>query len=767
MKEVVIELRVEGVDEATQSIGELEQSIQGVTQAANSTKIKIAENVPDDIQDATNSVNNFEKKLVSTRDVMKASQASARLLSGTIQLASASFAAFGVKSEEVEKTLLRVQVASQVAGGVRDLARGIGGLTSVFGVARTAVASFTATLLANPYLAVGAAILALVVGIAAYISTTNDATQSEEELKKAIQETNEALQQQEKVLDSNRNKLERRYSAQEKLIQNEIDLLRARGATEAEIAKKEDELLDTRINNSATKIAEEKINLLTLLGLGQNYITSNDNLLQQLIKQQVQAKTAAILNQKDRDKAVFELTEKFNNQFNKIIDARAERDDAKVQKDILRLEREKKAREDANEAARKAQDKAGKNRQNANQNAEKAEKERERLRKETTAKIIKDLDEESKAIIENNNKQLDILKQNLIEGKITEETFAAEKVLLDKKSNDEIIKLRDNFQLTELQQFIVGTENEKEIRKKNAQEIIKLQRDNANIELGIIKENNQEKIEQTAQDEKNRIETFEREWLQKKIDLLGVEGLNEEQLASKIKQLEIDKNKARLETLQFGSSEYLKLKEQIAEQERDIDKKTTEEAIKNQKQIQDASIELATATISSLTTLSDIYFGNQLAKAKGNAKEEEKIARKQFQINKALQLGTAIINGVNSILAITSVPDFTLGVQTAIRIGAQVALNAASVAKILATKFQPGGGGGAATSAPTIPQLNTSGGVQPTSFQPATFGSGISQSQTFGGQQGSGGNVLRAYVSETDLTETQRRLRNIRSAGQL
>jgi len=777
-REIIINVNVDGTENAISNIQKLEQEIEQLNKkkaellsAPSATSGEFVDSL-DEIDSKLNKLNSAYESATGKAKKFEQSQKTlegvSKTIAGSINIATSALATFGIQNEEVSKALLKVQAAAALATGIKDLQEGYRALTSGLNIAKIAQIGFNTAMLANPYVLAAAAVAALVVGIVAYASTTDDAAMSEEELKKAIEETNEALEQQSKVLDSNRQKLEKRYSAEEKLIQNQIDLLRARGATEAEIAKKEDELLDARINNSATKIAEEKLNLLTLLGLGQNYITSNDNLLQQLIKQQVQAKTAAITNQKDRDKAVFELTEKFNAQFNRIIDARAERDEANVDKDILRLEREKKAREAAADAFKKSQDKIKSDGEKASADSEKAAKERERIIKETTDNILKDLDEQSKAIIENNNKQLDVLKQNLIEGKITEETFAAEKVLLDKKSNEEIIALRDNFQLTQVQQFIIGADNEGKIRKKNAEEVIKLVRQNADIELGLVKTNNQAKVTATAQSEKDRIDVFEKEWLQKKIELLGVEGLEEEALVAKIKQLELDKNKAKLETLQLGSLEYLSLKEQIAQQERAIDKKTEDDAIKNQKETQDATIELAQATLSSLSTLSDIYFQNQAKKVKGNAKEEEKLARKQFQINKALQLGTAIINGVNSILAITSVPDFTLGVQSAIRIGAQVALNAASIAKIAATKFEPNSTGGSSGAATQVPSLGVSGSIAPTTFEQSAFGTGISQQQTFGGMTGSGGgNVMRAFVTESDITNTQNRLRTIRNASEL
>jgi hypothetical protein len=625
--------------------------------------------------------------------------------------------------------------------------------------ASAATATFNATLLANPYVLAGAAIIALIAGIVALAVSTDDATMSEEEMNEAVKKLTESLQEQEKAIDSNRQKLERRYSAEESLIKNEIALLKAQGANAAEIAKKEDEFFKIRIQNSSTKIAEEKQNLLTLLGLGANYMTSTDAQFQFLIKQQVDAKTAFITNQQQRDKTVLELNAKYDAAFNKIIDARAEKQQNEVDREVARLDRQRAATEKAIQANKAAQDKKDKDKQTSDQNAE-------RLRRDTTAAIIKDLDDQTKAIIENNNKQLDILKQNLTDGIITEETFAAEKVLLDRKSNEEIIQLRAGFQITKEQQDIIGAENEMAIRTKNGEEVIRLQRANSDIELGIVRKNGERKIQQTATDEKSRIETFEKEWLQKKIDLIGVEGLKEEELAEAIKQLELDKNKAKLETLQIGSIEYLSLKQQIAEQERAIDKKTKDDAIAAQESAAKFILDTSKTTIDSLTTISDIYFQSRLKQAKGNAKEEEKIARNQFKVNKALQLSTAIITGIGSVMEAykngVANPIPLLGQVTGpVYAGIAAAVSAVNIAKISATQF--GGGSSSTASAPSPSTPNISGGgtqaLTPSLnlFGQANTGN-VSAATSNTTVMGPGGQLrVIATVSETEITAVQNR----------
>lgn len=772
-REIIINVNVDGTENAISNIQSLEQEIEQLNKkkaellsapsASSGEFVDRLEEIDSKLGKLNSAYESATGKAKKFEQTQRTLEGVSKTIAGSIGIASSALATFGVKNEEVEKALLKVQAAASLATGIKDLQEGYKALSSGLNLAKTAQLGFNAAMLANPYVLAAAALAAVVVGIVAFAGSTDEAADSQEDFEESLVATNRALEKQQRGLDAVRFALQQNEQA----VQNQINLLKAQGASAEEIAKKEEELARLRIKNSVDIVFQTKEQLLQLTGLQD---TATDAEIKRAFDRRTREEAdikARVESAADVNKFIEDREKLRDKLFTDIAQARANTTQAQADLDILQAQRVTDANKRALDAQQKARDAKAKKDEKASADAEKAEKEREKIRKETTDNILKDLDEQSKAIIENNNKQLDVLKQRLIEGKITEETFAAEKVLLDKKSNEEIIALRDNFQLTQIQQFIVGADNEKQIRKKNAEEVIKLVRQNADIELGIVKNNNQATVTATAQSEKDRIEVFEKEWLQKKIELLGVEGLEEETLAAKIKQLELDKNKAKLETLQVGSLEYLSLKEQIAQQERAIDKKTQDDAIKNQKEIQDATIELAQATLSSLSTLSDIYFENQAKKVKGNAKEEEKLARKQFQINKALQLGTAIINGVNSILAITSVPDFTLGVQSAIRIGAQVALNAASIAKIIATKFEPNSTGASSGGGTQVPSLGVSGSIAPTTFQPSAFGTGISQQQTFGAQQGNGGNVLRAYVSESDLTSTQNRLYGIRNASEL
>jgi hypothetical protein len=306
--------------------------------------------------------------------------------------------------------------------------------------------------------------------------------------------------------------------------------------------------------------------------------------------------------------------------------------------------------------------------------------------------------------------QMDFYTEEFIAGKMSYETLQAEKVLLEREYNEKLIELRENFRLSDAEKIKVGLENSVKLNEENQQKISDLTSKNLEIDANLKKQYNDSEKRRSDEDAAQR---------------------------EKLRQQELESEKKNADDL----AKYKKEKE--------------EEALKNRKEIQDASFELTLAGLNSISTITDIVFKNRMDKAIKGSKEEEKLAKKQFEINKALQLGTAVINGIQSILAITSVPDFTFGVQSALRIGAQVVLNAASIAKIAAQKFSFNGSAGSSGS--TTPSTITSTPTAQTpTFQPTQF---FGLGQTVAGVNGGQSAPTRVYVTEGDISNTQNRVR--------
>ena len=221
-----------------------------------------------------------------------------------------------------------------------------------------------------------------------------------------------------------------------------------------------------------------------------------------------------------------------------------------------------------------------------------------------------------------------------------------------------------------------------------------------------------------------------------------VKGL-EKELAQEL--IDIDKDAQEKKTA--------KLKEEKDKQDKIIEESRQKEiaSIKN-------GLDTATAALNGINSLTSIGMEEKLKNVKKGSKEEEKILRQQFKQQKAMQLAMAVINGAQSILAITSVPDFTLGIASGIRIAASVAATAASIATISSTQF---GGGGSAPNAPDVGAGAATTAVAPASA-PQLFGQANTGSQVNAG--GSTNNItVTAIVSETEITSSQNHINNIQN----
>lgn len=185
--------------------------------------------------------------------------------------------------------------------------------------------------------------------------------------------------------------------------------------------------------------------------------------------------------------------------------------------------------------------------------------------------------------------------------------------------------------------------------------------------------------------------------------------------------------------------------------------------------IQNAKFQIASNAITSIAGLSDIAFSIRQANTKKGSAEEEKSARKQFQVNKALQIASATISGAQGVLNAATQPsgvpipfDIPFRVAKAIAIGATTG---ATIAKISATQFQSAGGGssgsasiggGASTPSPvgggaTVPLSN----VRATNFKQDSVGQvgGPGGSNTPGNN-----NFTKVVLLEGDVTRVQNKV---------
>lgn len=221
---------------------ELEKTEVG-TEQYTKTLAKLGR-VKDDIGDLKDTINalNPEGKVAAFQNV-------AGKLAGGFQAATGAAALFGVKSEELEATLLRVQAATAFAEGITSLA----GLSDAFNVVGTVIKTQVITALSTLKGAliatgIGAAVVAL--GALVYAANEyNDALQEEIDKQGKL---NDELKKTTELYDKNAEKREGIRNAQKgglNDLERELKLLEAQGASITEIADKKKAIIDAELFN--------------------------------------------------------------------------------------------------------------------------------------------------------------------------------------------------------------------------------------------------------------------------------------------------------------------------------------------------------------------------------------------------------------------------------------------------------------------------------------------------------------------------------------
>lgn len=169
--------------------------------------------------------------------------------------------------------------------------------------------------------------------------------------------------------------------------------------------------------------------------------------------------------------------------------------------------------------------------------------------------------------------------------------------------------------------------------------------------------------------------------------------------------------------------------------------------------------------LGAITSMQEITTRNKLKNVKKGSIEEEAILKQQFEQQKKMNLAMAAINGAQAILAILSVPDFTLGIASGIRIAASIAATAASISAISSTSFE---GGGSAPPPPSgnTPPANTGQMATPNLFGNSNNANNVGANGS-NNDQSSPNFTVTAVVSETEMTSTQNRVNRIQRNAEL
>jgi hypothetical protein len=190
----------------------------------------------------------------------------------------------------------------------------------------------------------------------------------------------------------------------------------------------------------------------------------------------------------------------------------------------------------------------------------------------------------------------------------------------------------------------------------------------------------------------------------------------------------------------------------LKEQEEQLEKERIERILEEEKKAADAKkqlvqqgLSMASSALSAIASLQQTSMNNQIKAAEGNEKKQEALRKEAFEKNKKMQIGMAIINAAQGVLSAMASP-FPINIAMA----AVAALTGiASIAQIKSTTYQ---GGGSASAAPAAAAAAASASATP-SFN--LFGSGGNSTQNAGTPTMENQMVVKAVVTESDITETQ------------
>lgn len=363
-----------------------------------------------------------------------------------------------------------------------------------------------------------------------------------------------------------------------------------------------------------------------------------------------------------------------------------------------------------------------------------------KAQEEARVKIKESASNEEKAVIDKDLKlRLEALKKDyaadLVELKKAEKDKSNEKVAAATKSNEDILKKRqefnDKYVLTELERI----DKEKQLKIKEAQSFGASQEVIAGIEKEYWEKTLKER-QKLSGDTDDLIKS-------KTITSIG-ETLTQVGLTIKEKPL------PPVEIQVLTPTE--KVQAFFTQYEQQIN----------------ASLQIGSQFVSSLSSLNDFITTNKTKNLEKGSKAEEAILKKSFERNKKLAVAGAVISGiegvVNALTAKSTVPE-PFG--TALKIANSVAVaasTAANIAKIKAQKFEStssvSGDTGGGVGGGSLSEGSQSGPITPPVFN--LGGEQIGGASNMLGNNTSGGftqQPIKVFVSETDISNVSKKVK--------
>ena len=321
------------------------------------------------------------------------------------------------------------------------------------------------------------------------------------------------------------------------------------------------------------------------------------------------------------------------------------------------------------------------------------------------------------------------------EQKSFDDFYNAQKVFLDnrnitqKEFDERLVKRQDEIDAIKL-----------EAGKKLAAEEVKIQNEKNLLIAEGNKKDRKEKFDNLLSDQE-KIITDSASTLEQKLEALDIE--NDAIIASTDMLLE---------------DKIIKLEENEKRQ-LEITKKSNQDKL-------NSGLDLAKQGLASIQAVTDVAFEAKLKKVKKGSKEEEKLMRQQFALNKKMQLAGAIVDGAKAVLSSLASAPVAIGVVPnpvgIASLAFTVAASLANVAKIASTQFE-GGGAGGETPAPDLSgggnmdAINTS----PNGIQPSTQ---LDENGNVISNQNNNQQPIQAYMVESQATSVQNNVAMIESS---
>lgn len=197
-----------------------------------------------------------------------------------------------------------------------------------------------------------------------------------------------------------------------------------------------------------------------------------------------------------------------------------------------------------------------------------------------------------------------------------------------------------------------------------------------------------------------------------------------------------------LEQANLTEGEIFKIKQEYQQKIDEINQETADKEIARQQALRESVKNISQLGLDAAQGLADAFFDYRIQKAKDGSAEELRLEKKKFEINKKLQIGQAIMQGTQAVLAAyasgAAIPVIgpVAGPAFAAAAGLTAALN---IAKIKGTQFE-GSDTGTSTPVASAPSVNVT--------QPNTNESNTTSTE---GLQTNGSATQRVVIVDSEL----------------